>query len=136
MTPTDSELAILQVLWSQPGRAGATVRTVNEALNDPAPPATPPERTIGYTTTLKLLQLMAEKGLVTRDESLRSHVYAAAVSQERTQKTLLRRFVDSTFGGSRSQLILRALGSEETTAEELAAIKQLIARLENDDDHA
>ena len=129
MTPTESELAILRVLWQQ---GPATVRAVNEALNDPPPPADPPERPIGYTTTLKLLQLMATKGLVTRDESQRSHIYAAAVARERTQKGLLRRFVASTFGGSRSELVLRALGDGQATPEELAEIKRLIEQLERD----
>ena len=119
--PTESELAILQVLWDE---GPLTVRRVNERLNDDA------ERPIGYTTTLKIMQLMADKGLVNRDVSNRSHVYAAAVAQERTQKNLLRRFVDKTFGGSRTQLVLRALGESNPSAEELQAIKQLIEQLE------
>ena len=129
MTPTDSELAILQVLWQN---GPATVRAVNEALNAPPPPVEPPERPIGYTTTLKLLQLMTEKGLVTRDERQRSHIYAAAVAEERTQKSLLRRFVENTFGGSRSELVLRALGDGQASPEELAEIKRLIEKLERD----
>ena len=127
MTPTDSELAILQVLWQN---GPATVRAVNEALNAPPPPVEPPERPIGYTTTLKLLQLMTEKGLVTRDERQRSHIYAAAVAEERTQKSLLRRFVENTFGGSRSELVLRALGDGQASPEELTEIKRLIEKLE------
>lgn len=119
--PTESELAILQVLWDE---GPLTVRRVNERLNDDA------ERSIGYTTTLKIMQLMADKGLVNRDVSNRSHVYAAAVAQERTQKNLLRRFVDKAFGGSRTQLVLRALGESNPSAEELQAIKQLIEQLE------
>ena len=119
--PTESELAILQILWDE---GPLTVRRVNERLNDDA------ERSIGYTTTLKIMQLMADKGLVNRDVSNRSHVYAAAVAQERTQKNLLRRFVDKAFGGSRTQLVLRALGESNPSAEELQAIKQLIAQLE------
>ena len=119
--PTESELAILQVLWD----AGPlTVRQVNERLNVEA------DRPIGYTTTLKIMQLMADKGLVSRDMSNRSHVYAAAVAQERTQKNLLRRFVDKTFGGSRTQLVLRALGESNPSAEELQAIKEIIEQLE------
>ena len=119
--PTESELAILQILWDE---GPLTVRRVNERLNDDA------ERSIGYTTTLKIMQLMADKGLVNRDVSNRSHVYAAAVAQERTQKNLLRRFVDKAFGGSRTQLVLRALGESNPSAEELQAIKQLIEQLE------
>jgi predicted transcriptional regulator len=123
MTPTESELAILQQLWSH---GPATVREINERLNERSDKAT------GYTTTLKLMQLMAEKGLVTRDESQRSHVYTAAVAQEKTQKSLLGKFLDNTFGGSRSELVLRALGDGEATADELAAIKRLIDQLEKE----
>ncbi|CAH1002322.1 hypothetical protein LEM8419_03229 [Neolewinella maritima] len=132
MTPTESELAILQVLWIQ---GPTTVRAVNEALNTLAAQSDPPDRAIGYTTTLKLLQLMAEKGLVTRDESQRSHIYTAAAKQEKTQRSLLGRFVANTFGGSRSELVLRALGDGQATPEELAEIKDLITRLENDRTH-
>lgn len=120
-TPTESELAILRVLWRE---GPATVRTVNERLNEKS------ERPIGYTTTLKLMQLMAEKGLVNRNTSQRSHLYAAAVKEKTTQTGLLRRFVDRAFGGSRSQLVLRALGEGEATPEELAEIKNLIEELE------
>ena len=129
MTPTESELAILHLLWT---RGPATVRAVNDALNEANRVQDPPEKTIGYTTTLKLLQLMTEKGLVTRDESQRSHVYTAAAAQERTQRSLLGRFVNRAFGGSRSELVLRALGDGQATPEELAEIKQLIEKLEND----
>ena len=129
MTPTESELAILHLLWT---RGPATVRAVNEALNEANREQDPPDKAIGYTTTLKLLQLMVEKGLVTRDESQRSHIYTAAVAQERTQRSLLGRFVTKTFGGSRSELVLRALGDGQATPEELAEIKQLIQKLEND----
>lgn len=80
------------------------------------------------------MQLMAEKGLVDRDTSSRSHVYAAALPEETTQRNLLNRFVESAFGGSRSKLVLRALGEGETSAEELAAIKKLIQQLEADED--
>ena len=121
MQPTDSELVILQVLWS----AGpTTVRAVNEQLN------TTSQKEIGYTTTLKLMQLMAEKELVTRDTSSRTHIYAAA-PKDRVQKKLLRRFVDNAFGGSAAGLVLRALGDGQTSAEELAEIKRLIEELEN-----
>lgn len=123
--PTDSELLILRVLWSE---GPSTVRRVNELLNARS------KRAIGYTTTLKLMQLMAEKGLVDRDTSSRSHVYAAALPEETTQRNLLNRFVESAFGGSRSKLVLRALGEGETSAEELAAIKKLIQQLEADED--
>ncbi len=126
--PTDAELAILHVLWEY---GPLTVRSVNERLNEEPPP-----KPIGYTTTLKHLQIMAEKGLVTRDESQRSHVYTAAIAQSATQRTLLGRFVDRAFGGSRSELVLRMLGDEKTSPEELAEIKRLIENLENEDRHA
>ncbi|MEO0733473.1 MAG: BlaI/MecI/CopY family transcriptional regulator [Bacteroidota bacterium] len=126
MQPTEGELVILQVLW----RSGpCTVRAVNEQLNATS------TKEIGYTTTLKLMQLMTNKGLVTRDTSSRTHVYAAALPEEKAQKNLLRRFVDTAFGGSASQLVLRALGEGKTSPEELAAIKQLIRQLENEEGH-
>jgi predicted transcriptional regulator len=126
--PTDAELAILHVLWEY---GPLTVRSVNERLNEEPPP-----KPIGYTTTLKHLQLMAEKGLVTRDESQRSHVYSAAIAQKATQRNLLGRFVERAFGGSRSELVLRMLGDGQTRPEELAEIKRLIQQLEKGDDNA
>ncbi len=127
MSPTEGELSILRVLWTG---GPATVRAVNERLNADS------DREIGYTTTLKLMQLMSDKGLVNRDTSARSHVYTAVAGRERTQQGLLRRFVDATFGGDRTQLVLRALGEGDATPEDLAKIKQLIAQLENPEDHA
>lgn len=122
--PTESELPILRLLWQS---GPLTVREVNDRLNEQS------DKAIGYTTTLKLMQLMAEKGLVTRDTTNRSHVYAAAVPQERTQGTLIDRFVSTAFGGSHSELVLRALGNGEATPEELAKIKQLIAKIEKEE---
>jgi predicted transcriptional regulator len=114
--PTDAELAILDVLW----RLGpATVRQVHEALAD--------ARATGYTTTLKLMQIMAEKGLVTRDESARTHVYAARVPRDVTQQQLVSYLMDRAFGGSAAALVLQAINAHETSAEELAEIQQLIA---------
>ena len=112
--PTDAELAILRVLWE---RGPATVRQVHEALAD---------RETGYTTTLKLMQIMADKGLVTRDESARTHVYAARVSQEQTQRQLVNDLVDRAFGGSATELVLRALSDARTSAEDLREIRKLI----------
>jgi predicted transcriptional regulator len=112
--PTDAELAILRVLWE---RGPVTVRQVHEALAD---------RETGYTTTLKLMQIMADKGLVTRDESARTHVYAARVSQEQTQRQLVNDLVDRAFGGSAAELVLRALSDARTSAEELREIRKLI----------
>jgi predicted transcriptional regulator len=114
--PTDAELAILRVLWD---RGPSTVRQVHEALAD--------DRETGYTTTLKLMQIMAEKGLVTRDESARTHVYASSVSEQQTQGQLVADLVDRAFGGSAAALVMRALSTRKPSAEELREIQRLIA---------
>ena len=113
--PTEAELAILGVLWS---RGPSTVRQVNDVLS-----AT---RETGYTTTLKLMQIMADKGLVTRDESDRTHVYTARGSQDDTRRALVSDLVDRAFGGSAAALVLQALQSGDTTPQELAEIQRLI----------
>src|SRR5687768_5737816 len=113
--PTDAELEILRVLWEL---GPATVRQVHEALAD--------TRETGYTTTLKLMQIMADKGLVTRDESARTHIYAATATQVHTQRQLLKDLVDRAFGGSANALLLRALSDDGTTADELREIRKLI----------
>jgi BlaI family penicillinase repressor len=117
--PTESELEILQVLWQ---KGPSTVRQVNDILNE--------KREIGYTTTLKLLQIMAEKRLVVRDTSDRVHIYEAAVEETLTQQHLLKRFVETLFRGSASQLVMQALGNHEASAEELDEIKSLIEKIE------
>jgi predicted transcriptional regulator len=114
--PTDAELAILQVLWE---RGPSTVRQVFEALVD--------ARETGYTTTLKLMQIMAEKGLVRRDESARTHIYSARVSRDKTQQHLVRDLLDRAFGGSAASLVMQALSSQPTSADERREIEQLIA---------
>ena len=114
--PTDAELAILRVLWEQ---GPATVRQVHETLAE--------SRETGYTTTLKLMQIMAEKGLVTRDESSRTHVYAARLTRDETQRQLVTDLVDRAFGGSAAALVLQALSAHPASAEELAEIQKLIA---------
>lgn len=118
--PTESELEILQILWKN---GTATVRDVHEELAQ--------LKEVGYTTTLKLMQIMHEKGLVKRDESMRTHIYQAAVNKEKTQKHLLTKMIDSLFGGSSTQLVLQALGSGEqkVSAEELDEIQKLIENL-------
>ena len=117
--PTESELEILNILWQ---RDVATVREVHEELAK--------SKDVGYTTTLKLMQIMHEKGLVKRDESMRTHIYQSAVNRERTQKHLLNKMIDSLFGGSSTQLVLQALGSgEHVSAEELDKIQTLIDNL-------
>ena len=117
--PTESELEILQILWE---RGEATVREVHEELSK--------TKDAGYTTTLKLMQIMHEKGIVRRDESIRTHVYQPAVNKERTQKHLLSKMIDSLFGGSSTQLVLQALGSEQKVSEEeLNQIQNLLDNL-------
>jgi len=115
LKPTESELEILQVLWRN---NIATVREVHEVLSK--------TKDVGYTTTLKLMQIMHEKGLVKRDESTRTHVYQSAVNRENTQKHMLNRMIDSLFGGSSTQLVLQALGENKATPEELEKIQNLL----------
>jgi BlaI family transcriptional regulator, penicillinase repressor len=117
--PTEAELELLRVLWS---RGPSTVRAVHEALSD--------AKETGYTTTLKILQKMAEKGLVRRDESERSHVYSAAIRAEKTQRQLVRDLLQRAFGGSPGQLVLQALSEKRASAEELAEIRRLLDRLQ------
>ncbi|HEY0732044.1 MAG TPA: BlaI/MecI/CopY family transcriptional regulator [Chitinophagaceae bacterium] len=116
--PTESELEILQILWD---KGLATVREVHEHLAS--------TKDVGYTTTLKLMQIMHEKGLVRRDESMRTHVYQPAVNKEKTQKHLLTKMIDSLFGGSSTQLVLQALGENKVSAEELEQIQSLLNNL-------
>src|SRR5215210_4691472 len=113
--PTDGELAILRVLWA---RGPSTVRQVAEAL----------ERDTGYTTALKLLQIMTEKGLVRRDESSRTHVYEAAATEDQTQRTLVSDLLDRAFGGSAAKLVLQALATRKASPQELVEIRRLIDR--------
>ena len=117
--PTDAELSILRVLWS---RGPSTVRDVNEQLNKHAP--------TGYTTVLKLLQIMIEKGLVVRDETERAHIYEARLSEQKTQRQLLGDLADRAFGGSAAKLVMQALSGRKTSAEDLSAIRDLLDRLE------
>jgi BlaI family transcriptional regulator, penicillinase repressor len=119
--PTDAELAILRVLWR---RGPSTVKDVHEELARRAPAA--------YTTTLKQLQIMAEKGLVTRDESQRAHLYAARLPEEATQTQLVRDLLDRAFEGSAARLVQRALSSRPATPEELAEIRELLDQLEGE----
>jgi predicted transcriptional regulator len=113
--PTDAELAILRVLWE---RGPSTVRQVHDVLSA--------NREFAYTTTLKLLQLMTEKGVAVREEAGRVHLYRAAVAQEETQRHLIRDLVDRAFGGSPSQLVMQALAAKPASAEELREIRRLL----------
>ncbi len=113
--PTDAELAILRVLWD---RGPCTVRQVHEVLSR--------ERPAAYTTSLKLLQIMTDKGLVSRDERDRSHVYHAKLTEEQTQRQLVRDLLDRAFGGSATKLVMQALAARRASAEELSEIRRLI----------
>lgn len=131
--PTESELEILQLLWAL---GPSTVRTVNERLNDPANSprslrrSTAAPREVGYTTTLKIMQIMHEKGLVSREEDGRTHIYAAAVNEEETQSALLQQFVDAAYRGSAMKLVLQALGNHDASQSELDEIKAMLAQME------
>jgi BlaI family penicillinase repressor len=116
--PTESELEILQILWK---KVNASVREVHEELL-----AT---KEAGYTTTLKLMQIMHEKGLVKRDDSIKTHIYQAAVSKEKTQKHLLNKMIDTVFGGSPGELVMQALGNHKASAEELEEIQKILDNL-------
>lgn len=117
--PTDAELAILTVLWK---RGPSTVRDVHEALRA--------AQDTGYTTVLKLLQIMTQKGLVKRDESQRSHVYRAAVTEDRTQRRLVGELLDKAFAGSAGDLVMRALSVKAASPAEVAAIRAMLDEAE------
>lgn len=117
--PTDSELEILNVLWNI---GPSTVRVVNEKLNE--------KREMGYTTTLKLMQIMFEKGLVERNENERSHIYNAAIKENDIQKVLLNKLLETAFSGSAAKLVLQALGNSQTSKEDLKKIREYLNQIE------
>lgn len=117
--PTEGELEILRIIWIQ---GPSTVREVNDQLAR--------AKEVGYTTTLKLMQIMSEKGLLTRDTSGKTHVYQAAVSQETTQAQLVSGLMDSAFGGSAMKLVMQALGNKKSSAAELNEIREYLDQLE------
>lgn len=117
--PTKSELEILQILWQQ---GPSTVRFVNDTLNAQ-------KRAVQYTSTLKLMQIMSEKGMLTRDETNMKHIYTAAVEEQKTKSFLLNRFVDSMYNGSASSLMMQLLGNKKTSKKELQEIKALLNKL-------
>jgi len=141
--PTAAELEILNVIWTH---GPSTVRFVNDMLNGKQSPEgtaplrgwQPPEGTaplrgwqpVGYTTTLKIMQVMAEKGLLKRDESQRSHLYGAVAPQGEVQKLLLDRLLDQAFGGSALKLVMQALGGHKATPEEISRIRELLDKME------
>jgi predicted transcriptional regulator len=116
--PTESELEILAILWE---KKHATVRAVHEELCK--------TKDAGYTTTLKLMQIMFEKNLVTRDDSSKTHIYTPAVTKEKTQKQFLNRMIDSLFAGSSADLVLQALGQTNASNDELDKIQKMIEDL-------
>jgi predicted transcriptional regulator len=120
--PTESELEILQVLWEL---KNATVREVNEVLSKSK------NKEVGYTTTLKLMQIMHEKGMLERDMSTRTHVYKPLVSQKDTQQNLLSKMIDTIFNGSSAQLVMQALDNKKSTKEEIELIKKYLDELDN-----
>jgi predicted transcriptional regulator len=117
--PTDAELAILGVLWQ---RGPCTVRQVHDALG----------AATGYTTTLKLMQIMTDKGLLDRDEAQRSHLYRPRASAAQTQRALVRDLLDRAFGGAADQLVMRVLSAKKVSPEELARIRQLLDDVERE----
>lgn len=120
--PTDSELEILHILWE---KSPCTVREVNDALNQ--------KQETGYTTTLKFMQIMFEKGLVTREKSGKTHLYTAAVTEEQTQSQMLDRFIDKVFKGSAARLMMQALGSKKASPSEVEELRKMLDHLENQD---
>ncbi len=118
LKPTESELEILQILWE---KGKATVREVHEELSA--------YKDSGYTTTLKLMQIMHDKGLVERDDSSKTHIYEAVITRENTQKQMVGKMVSSLFGGSTSQLVMQALGSSAPSRQELEEIQKLLDNL-------
>jgi predicted transcriptional regulator len=119
LKPTGAELAILQVLWQ---RGPSTVKDVHKALE-----AT---RRTGYTTVLKFMQIMVEKGLLSRDEATFAHVYRARIAQELAERTLVADLLERAFEGSASRLVLRALAAKRATPEELSEIRKILRRHE------
>ena len=119
MKPTDSELEILQVLWEH---GPLTVRDLNDRLNK--------QRKVGYTTSLKMMQIMTDKGLLTRDTSQRSHIYSPAVGPDNVQSNILDHVLKTVFMGDRSKLVLQALGNNPVSRQELSELKALINKIE------
>ena len=120
-TPTDAELEVLNVLWT---KGPSTVREINEQLSK--------DKEVGYTTTLKIMQIMTMKGLLERDESSRTHIYKPLVPEADTQRNMVDKLLDSAFGGSAAKLVMQALGNKKTTKAELDEIKRFLeSQLDN-----
>jgi predicted transcriptional regulator len=118
--PTESELEILQILWE---KQASTVRDVHEELSK--------TKVSGYTTTLKLMQIMYEKKLVSRDDSAKTHIYQAAISRQKTQKQFLDKMINGLFSGSSTQLVLQVLGNQKASKAELDEIQKYLDDLKN-----
>ena len=121
MKPTDAELEILQVIWLH---GPSSVRFVNDELNH--------AKQVGYTTTLKLMQIMTEKGLLKRSEKGRKHIYNVVLKEKEAKSLLLDKFVKTAFGGSAMDLVMQAVGNHQTTPDELVELKALIDKIEKD----
>jgi predicted transcriptional regulator len=119
--PTDRELTILRILWDN---GPSTVRQVNEAMNQ--------DENTGYTTTLKLMQIMTEKGLLLRDDSQFKHIYRPALTEEKAQKQLVGELLEKAFSGSAEKLVMRALSAKKVSAKELASIKKMLDDFEGE----
>jgi len=119
--PTESEIHILQILWQY---GPSTVRFVNEKLNI--------EKLVGYTTTLKIMQIMFEKKLVKRDDEGKTHIYEANIDEKVAQNQLMDRFLDMAFKGSAMKMVMHALGNHKTSKQELDEIRDLLNKLENE----
>jgi len=119
--PTDRELTILRILWD---KGPSTVRDVNEAMNE--------DQNTGYTTTLKLMQIMTDKGLVLRDDSQFKHVYRSALTEEKAQKQLVGDLLDRAFSGSAEKLVMRALSAKKVSAKELTSIRKMLDEFEGE----
>ncbi len=117
--PTDAEIEILQILWE---KGASSVRDINDILNE--------RREVGYTTTLKLMQIMNEKGIVKRDTAARTHIYKAVAKENDTKNNLISDFVNIAFHGSAMNLVMQALGNTSSSQNELDELKTLISKLE------
>ncbi|AOM78284.1 BlaI/MecI/CopY family transcriptional regulator [Pedobacter steynii] len=115
LKPTESELEILQILWE---KGNCTVREVHEILEK--------NKDAGYTTTLKLMQIMSEKGLVIRDTSSKTHIYKALVNQQKTEQHLVNKMIDNVFNGSAARLVMQALGNHSASQDEIDSIKKYL----------
>lgn len=122
LKPTESELEILQVIWK---KGQCTVRDVHEELTK--------NKDAGYTTTLKLMQIMADKGLVERDTNSKTHLYTAVISREQAQNTALDKILDTVFKGSTADLVIQALGQHRASSDEIDAIKKYLQQFKGND---